>query len=90
MSASPQVTGFGDPEQDVLLAALEAAQLPVGATVPAWALEVAVQGVLEVIRAHEAAAADTELGEDVRSDARTAALAGRAAVAPIQRLLARA
>ncbi len=90
MTATPQVAGFGDPEQDVLLAALEAARLPAGATVPAWALEAAVQGALEVVRAHEFAADDPELGEDVRRDARTAALAGRAAVAPIQRLLARA
>ena len=40
-------TGFGDPERDVLAAAIEAATIPAGATVTAAALEAAIRAAEE-------------------------------------------
>lgn len=47
-------TGFGDPEHDVLTAALEAVSPPPGAMIPAAAIEAAIAEAFEMVAANRA------------------------------------
>jgi len=83
----PTLTGFGDPEQDVLLAAMAAVSPPAGTTIPAAALEGAISEALRMATYNEAQTANMALGERHRETAGAAAHAQHSVITLFQRLL---
>jgi hypothetical protein len=80
-------TAFGDPEQDVLLAAMAAVTPPAGAVVPAAALEDTISEALGMAARHEGEAQRPGADERGRREAARVAHAQHSIVTLFQRLL---
>jgi hypothetical protein len=81
------ITAFGDPEQDVLLAAMAAVTPPAGAVVPACALDDTISAALLIAKAHEGEAQRPGTDERGRREAARVAHAQHSIVTLFQRLL---